>query len=144
MSQANLQSILDQIQQLPPADRVRLEQRLAGADSLAAALRTDETGTIRVGRSRVTLDVVLADHRRGLTPEEIVHQLDTLDLGDVYAAIAYYHRHRAEVEAYLAQRKASADALRAEIEASQPDRSGLKERLLRKAQRDGGDAPAGQ
>jgi uncharacterized protein (DUF433 family) len=46
-------------------------------------LRVDESGTIRIGSSRVTLDVLLADYRRGTSPEEIVRQLDTLDLADV-------------------------------------------------------------
>ena len=46
-------------------------------------LRADETGTIRVGSSRVTLDVLLADYLSGLSPEEIARQLDTLDLADV-------------------------------------------------------------
>ncbi len=92
-------------------------------------LRLDETGTVRVGNSRVTLDVLLADYRSGLPPEEIVRQLDTLELADVYAAIAYYHRHRGEVEQYLRQREAEAEALRRDIEARQPDRADLKARL---------------
>src|SRR5947209_4828588 len=77
--------------------------------------RTDETGTIRIGPSRVTLDVLLADYQSGMSPEEIVRQLDTLNLADVYEAIAYYHRHREEVEQYLHRRKAEAEALRREI-----------------------------
>jgi uncharacterized protein (DUF433 family) len=123
MSQPNVEGILDQIEQLPQADRRLLEQRLAsGGDAFAdtgGALRTDNTGTVRIGRSRVTLDVVLADYRSGMTPEEIVRQLDTLDLADVYAAIAYYHRHRAEVDEYLHKREVAADALRREIEVAQ-------------------------
>ena len=35
-------------------------------------LRVDETGTIRVGKTRVTLDVFLADHRRRLVGGAIV------------------------------------------------------------------------
>jgi uncharacterized protein (DUF433 family) len=108
-------------------------------------LHVDETGTIRVGGSRVTLDVILADYRNGLSPEEIVRQLDTLKLEDVYGAIAYFHRHRAEVEEYLRQREAAAESLRRDIEAAQPDRAGLKGRLqARLAQRDGGNAPAAE
>jgi uncharacterized protein (DUF433 family) len=92
-------------------------------------LRVDETGTIRVGSSRVTLDVLLADYKAGLGPEEIVRQLDTLSLADVYGAIAYYHRHRDEVEDYLRRRKAEADALRRKIEAGQPGCAELKATL---------------
>src|SRR5438128_2239433 len=93
-------------------------------------LRVDETGTIRVGSSRVTLDVLLADYRSGLSPEEIVRRLDTLDLADVYAAIAYFHRHREEVEQYLRRREPEAEELRRRIEAGQPDRAELEARLL--------------
>jgi uncharacterized protein (DUF433 family) len=93
---------------------------LIHADSVP--LRVDESGAIRVGSSRVTLDVLLADYRSGQSPEEIVRQLDTLDLADVYAAIAYYHRHRGEVEEYLCRHEVEAETLRREIEASQPNR----------------------
>jgi uncharacterized protein (DUF433 family) len=105
-------------------------------------LRVDETGTIRVGSSRVTLDVLLADYRSGLSPEEIVRQMDMLDVADVYAAIAYYHRHRGEVEEYLRRREAEAEARRRDIEAGQPNRGELKARLsARMAERNGGNAP---
>jgi len=104
-------------------------------------LRIDETGTIRVGSSRVTLDVLLSDYRSGLSPEEIVRQLDTLNLADVYAAIAYYHRHRDEVEEYLCRRAAEADALRQQIEARQPEVAEIKARLAaRMAPKDGDHA----
>jgi len=114
-------------------------------ERLALPLRQDESGAIRLGTSRVTLDVVLADYKSGLTPEEIVRQLDTLNLADVYAVIAYYHRFREEVEQYLRRREAEAEALRREIEAGQPDRGELKARLAsRMAQGNAGDAPPGQ
>jgi uncharacterized protein (DUF433 family) len=101
----------------------------------AVPLRVDETGTIRVGSSRVTLDVLLADYRNGLSPEDIARELDTLSLADVYGAIAYFLRHRDEVEAYLRQRAAEAEALRRDIEAGQPDRAELKARLLARKNR---------
>jgi len=104
-------------------------------------LRIDETGAIRIGESRVTLDVLIADYKKGWSPEEIVRELDTLKLADVYGAIAYYHRHCDEVDIYLRQRRAQADELQRKIEAEQPDRKGLKAKLLaRLAQRKGGSA----
>src|SRR5471032_1473619 len=93
-------------------------------------LRVDETGSIRIGKSRVTLDVLLADYRKGWSAEEIVRQLDTLDLADVHFAIAYYLRHRDEVDEYLRQRRVEADELQRKIEAAQPDSAGLKAILL--------------
>jgi uncharacterized protein (DUF433 family) len=99
-------------------------------------LRVDETGTIRVGSTRVSLDVVLADYGSGMSPEEIVAELDTLNLADVYAAIAYYVRHRDEVDEYLRTRQVEAEILRKRAEAQFPDRANLKADLLaRLAQR---------
>ena len=104
-------------------------------------LRVDETGTIRVGSSRVTLDVLLADYRSGMTAEEIVNELDTLNLADVHFAISYYLRHRDEVDEYLRVRRAQADELRREIEESQPKGPSKAELMARMAQRNGGHAP---
>ncbi len=108
-------------------------------------LRVDETGTIRIGSSRVTLDVLVADYRKGMSAEEIVRQLDSLDLADVHFAISYYLRHKDEVDAYLSRRAADADSLRLKIEATQPNRSTLKASLqARLAQRNGGHASDAQ
>lgn len=93
-------------------------------------LRVDEDGeTIRVGATRVTLDVLLGAFNLGDSPEQIVAEFDTLDLAAVYTVIGYYLRHRAAVDAYLAQRQHQADELQQEIEARVP-RAGLRERLL--------------
>src|SRR4051812_104497 len=68
-------------------------------------LRTDESGTVRVGRTRVLLDLVVQAYEAGASPEEIVDSYSTLQLADVYAIIAYYLHHRGEVGAYLAERE---------------------------------------
>jgi len=78
----------------------------------------------------------------GATPEAIVQSYDTLQLADVYAVVTWYLRHKEEVEDYLRQRAAEAEAIRRTIEAKQPDRAGLRARLLaRRAQKEGADAP---
>ncbi|MBM3993252.1 MAG: DUF433 domain-containing protein [Planctomycetes bacterium] len=106
-------------------------------------LRMDESGAIRVGSSRVTLDVVLADYQSGMSPEDIVGQLDTLDLADVHAAIAYYLRHRAEVDEYLRRRHSEAAELQTTIEANDPTRNQLKATLTsRLTQGDSNAAPS--
>jgi uncharacterized protein (DUF433 family) len=81
-------------------------------------LRIDEAGAIRVGQSRVTLDVLLQYWRMGMTPEEIARGLDTLTLADVHGALAYYYRHQSEIDAYLLRREAEAEKLRQEIEST--------------------------
>jgi uncharacterized protein (DUF433 family) len=98
-------------------------------------LGTDEHGVIRVGDSRVVLEVVIRAFHSGADPEGIVHGYPTLELADVYAVIAYYLRHRQEVDEYLHARREEAERLRQEIEAKQPGRAELRAKLLaRKAQ----------
>jgi uncharacterized protein (DUF433 family) len=83
-------------------------------------LRVDEGGAVRVGNSRISLDLVVEQYENGMTPEAMVHAYDTLALADVYAVIAYYLRHREEVRAYLKRRREEAEALRAKIESERP------------------------
>jgi uncharacterized protein (DUF433 family) len=105
-------------------------------------LRTDEHGVIRVGDSQVLLDIVIRAFNNGADPEGIVHGYPTLHLADVYAVIAYYLRHRKEVDEYLHTRREEAERLRQEIEAKQPNRAELRAKLLaRKAQMDLEHAP---
>lgn len=93
-------------------------------------LRVDEDGeTVRVGHSRVTLDILLEAFKLGNSPEEIVYSYDTLELADVYTVIGYYLRHHAEVDAYLDQRQREADSFQKQMEALIPS-EGLRERLL--------------
>lgn len=92
-------------------------------------LSPDADGVIRVGRTRVTLDVVLEAYASGITPETIVEQYPTLGLADVYTAIGYYLRHRSEVDGYLAERRLLADLARKENE-SRHDPIGVRARLL--------------
>jgi uncharacterized protein (DUF433 family) len=92
-------------------------------------LRVDDTDTVRVGRTRVTLDLLIGAFQFGKSPEEIAHSFNTLDLADVYTVIGYYLRHRAEVDAYLERREREAAAFQEQMEALFPP-DGLRERLL--------------
>jgi uncharacterized protein (DUF433 family) len=96
-------------------------------------LREESTGAIRVGNSRVLLDLVIHAFQAGATPEDIVRSYDTLELGDVYAVISYYLANTDPVDDYLRRREQDAQATRKKIEASQPDRSNLREILLTRA-----------
>ena len=86
----------------------------------APPLRADEGGVIRLGESRVSLDLVVEQYENGMTPEDMVRAYDTLALADVHAVIAYYIRHRDEVRAYLKRRAEDAQALRAKVEGERP------------------------
>jgi uncharacterized protein (DUF433 family) len=92
-------------------------------------LRTDIDGVIRVGKTRVTLDTVVAAFRDGATAEEIVHQYPSVRLADIYFVIGYYLEHQAEVDAYLQERERLAGEVRKENE-TRFDPQGLRDRLL--------------
>jgi uncharacterized protein (DUF433 family) len=77
-----------------------------------APLESNEDGVILVGRTRVTLDTVVAVFNRGATAEEIVYRYPSLNLADVYATIAFYLKHQPEVEAYLQQRRQQSQEIR--------------------------------
>lgn len=77
--------------------------------------------TLRVGRSNVALEVVLASFKSGSSPERIVEQYPTLDLADVYDVVAYYLRHKPELDAYLDAQQASAEASEVETRREFPN-----------------------
>lgn len=80
-------------------------------------IRTDEHGRLRVGTTNVLLDLVIYAFRLGNTPETITQQYPYLSLDDVYLAIGYYLRHRSEVDHYLQDQEAEAEAFRKQHEA---------------------------
>lgn len=92
-------------------------------------LQAGADGVVRVGKTRVTLDTVLAAFSDGATAEEIVQQYPSLNLADVYQVIGYYLRRPSEVEEYLQQRKAQAEAVRKQNE-SRFDPQGVRDRLV--------------
>ena len=100
------------------------------AQAEAPPLREDAAGALRVGDSRVLLEIVIRAFQDGATPETIVQRYSTLRLPDVYAVIAYYLRHRSEVEGYLTRREQMADEARQRIESQQGDLSDIRARLL--------------
>ena len=71
----------------------------------SAPLQANEDGAILVGKTRVTLDTVVAVFNQGATAEEVVYRYPSLSLADVYATIAFYLKHQLEVEGYLQQRR---------------------------------------
>ena len=106
-------------------------------------LRVDEGGVVRVGKGRVSLDLVVEQYENGMTPEDMVRAYDALELADVHAVIAYYLRHREEVRAYLRRREEEAAALQAKIEAERP-RVSRDELLARRSANENANAPTGQ
>jgi len=110
-----------------------LEQR---PPTLSVPLREEPPGVLRVGKSRVLLELVIHAYHQGESPEGIVDMYRSLELADVFAVIAYYLANRAEIDEYLRECDEQAEALRRKIEASQ--RPGpTKEELLVRARAKG-------
>jgi uncharacterized protein (DUF433 family) len=114
---------------------------MTGIHSDLPPLRLDESGTIRVGNTRITLDVLLGYLLSGVKPEEIVSDAwyPTLSLADVYGVLAYYYRHQAELDEYLKVRREEADRRQDEIETTRPTYAEVKAHLL--ARRNASHAP---
>lgn len=92
-------------------------------------LRTSPDGAIRVGDTRVTLDIVVTAFLEGATAEEIGEQYPSLDLSDIYSSISYYLKHQSEIDAYLLERQHRAVAIQQEAE-QRFNPIGVRERLL--------------
>ena len=102
---------------------------------LRVPLVVDRHGVVRVGGTRVGLEILIEAYRHGSTAEEIAAAYSAVALDDVYAVIAYYLRNQSDVDAYVEERRASAAARRAEIE-RQLKPAGLRERLLARRDRE--------
>ena len=89
----------------------------------------DLDGAWRVGDTRVLLDLVIHAFNVGRTPEEIVQSYDTLNLEEVYAVLAYYLAHRADVDAYIQEQEVEADMFWKDIK-KRADYQEFRTRLL--------------
>lgn len=93
-------------------------------------------GVFRVGNSRVLLELVLRAFQRGDTPEAIVRSYPALQLPDVYALISRYLASPDAFNAYLRESDERAEAVRRQIEATQPP-GPTREDLLARARAKG-------
>jgi uncharacterized protein (DUF433 family) len=105
--------------------------------TLAIPLWEDPPGVLRVGKSRVLLELVIHAFQRGDTPEGIVQSYTTLSLADVYAVVSYYPANAGLIDAYLTQCDERAAEIRHKIEESQPPRENLRELIMARARAKG-------
>ena len=92
-------------------------------------LSTDSYGAIRVGGTRVLLDVIIVAFQDGATADEIAQKFPSVSLANVYLIIAHYLTHTAEIDAYLSQRQTEAAGLQCAIE-TRFNPVGIRARLL--------------
>jgi uncharacterized protein (DUF433 family) len=92
-------------------------------------LALDATGTIRVANTRVTLETIVEQFRAGATAEELTERFPVLSAADVHAVLAYYLRHRDEVESYLVEQARQAEAVLTGLGAHHQPWAAVSERL---------------
>jgi uncharacterized protein (DUF433 family) len=68
-------------------------------------------GRPRIAGTGVTVQRIVSWYKLGLSPEETVDRIGHLSLAQVYAALAYYHANREEIEASLKADDEEAEAL---------------------------------
>ncbi len=66
-------------------------------------------GQPRISGTGVTVQRVVALFKLGLNPDEIASEISHLSYAQVYAALAYYHANRDEIEAAIAEAEAAGD-----------------------------------
>jgi uncharacterized protein (DUF433 family) len=66
-------------------------------------------GTPHLAGTGVTVRTIARWYKLGQSPEEIADQISHLNLGQVYAALAYYHANREDMEAEMAAEEAESD-----------------------------------
>src|SRR2546428_8465737 len=82
----------------------------------------------RIKGTRVALDSIIYKFRQGRSPESIQDTIPALSLSQVYAAIAYYLDHQAELDQYLAHNEATEEQFSQEIARLFPKGAALKAR----------------
>jgi uncharacterized protein (DUF433 family) len=98
--------------------------------TMTVPLRTDEHGAIRIGTTRVLLELVIHAYYLGETPEGIVDSYPSLKTADVYAVIGYYLANREKIDAYVRRRDAQAEQILQDMEANMtPEARALRTRL---------------
>lgn len=105
--------------------------------TLSIPLHEEPPGVLRVGTSRVLLELVIRAFQRGQTPESIVQSYDTLSLPDVYAVVSYYLAHPVPIDEYLRRCDQEADAVRRKLEAAGMTGRVSKDELLARARAKG-------
>jgi uncharacterized protein (DUF433 family) len=113
--------------------------------TVVVPLREEPAGVLRVGKSRVLLELVLRAFKAGATPEAIVQSYDTLNLADVYAVVSRYLAAPEPFEEYLRLRNEAAAVARRKIEERQGPQGNLRAILLARTEaKEEARAQAGQ
>ncbi|NJL53478.1 MAG: DUF433 domain-containing protein [Hydrococcus sp. SU_1_0] len=71
-------------------------------------------GKPRIAGHRIKVqDIVIWHEKMGMSPDEIVSSYFTINLSDVYAALAYYHDHLEEIRQHIKEDEQYVEELQA-------------------------------
>jgi uncharacterized protein (DUF433 family) len=68
-------------------------------------------GRIRIDGTRITVHRIAVLYKQGCSPEQVIETYPHLSMAQVYAAIAYYHANREEIESDLTAEETLYDEL---------------------------------
>ncbi len=105
-------------------------------------LAADAAGTVRVAGTRVTLETIIEHFRSGASAEAIAERFPVLSAADVHAVLAYYLRHRDEVDHYIAEQDRQADETMASLASHHQPWEKVSERLRARQNSGAGDDAA--
>ena len=92
-------------------------------------IANDPDGVPRIGQTRVRLDTVITAFNGGLGAEEILLKYPSLQLPDIYSVLAYYLRHRSEIDTILDEGRRRSEEAAVKVKSRFPS-NGIRERLL--------------
>ena len=74
-------------------------------------------GRPHITGTRMPVQSIAMDYKAGMSPEEIANEFPHLTLAQIYAALAYYHANREQIEADIAAYEAECEYWEAEQKA---------------------------
>jgi uncharacterized protein (DUF433 family) len=80
--------------------------------AIPVPLRLTDGGIMRIGQTRVMLEVFITALNEGLSTEDLIAEFPEVAAHDVFALLSYYAAHQAAVDAYVEERAAALDSLR--------------------------------
>lgn len=84
-------------------------------------LARDTAGVIRIGGTRVSLESLVVSYEAGASIQDLAEAFPDLSLYDIHSTIAYYLKHREEVQEYIGTRRRVAEATEARLREEFPE-----------------------
>ena len=91
-------------------------------------ITVEEDGSWKVTGTRVTVEVLIEQFKRGSTPEQILDDFPTVPLASIYEIIGYYLSNQQIVEEYITNRGIEAKEIQSKFE-DQPGMENIRKKI---------------